>query len=31
MIFGGERLTLQATIGGMLVLLSMFIIVLKSS
>jgi len=31
MIFGGERLTLQASIGGMLVLLSMFIIVLKSS
>jgi len=31
MIFGGERLTLQATIGGMLVLLSMLIIVLKSS
>ena len=31
MIFGGERLTLQASIGGMLVMLSMFIIVLKSS
>jgi len=31
MIFGGERLTLQASIGGMLVVLSMFIIVLKSS
>ena len=31
MIFGGERLTLQATLGGILVLTAMFIIVLKES
>lgn len=30
-IFGGERLTLQATIGGALVLVSMLIIVIKES
>ena len=31
MIFGGERLTLQATLGGILVLTAMFMIVLKES
>ena len=31
MIFGGERLTLQATLGGILVLIAMFMIVLKES
>jgi drug/metabolite transporter (DMT)-like permease len=28
-IFGGERLTLQATLGGLMVLTAMFMIVLK--
>ena len=31
MIFGGERLTLQATLGGILVLTAMFMIVLKEN
>ena len=31
MIFGGERLTLQATLGGILVVTAMFMIVLKES
>jgi drug/metabolite transporter (DMT)-like permease len=28
-IFGGERLTLQATLGGLMVLTAMFLILLK--
>jgi drug/metabolite transporter (DMT)-like permease len=31
MIFGGERLTLQATLGGVMVLIAMFMIVLKEN
>jgi len=31
MIFGGERLTLQATLGGLMVLTAMFMIVLKEN
>jgi drug/metabolite transporter (DMT)-like permease len=31
MIFGGERLTLQATLGGLMVLIAMFIIVLTEN
>ena len=31
MIFGGERLTLQATLGGLMVLIAMFVIVLKEN
>jgi drug/metabolite transporter (DMT)-like permease len=31
MIFGGERLTLQATLGGVMVLVAMFMIVLKEN
>ena len=31
MIFGGERLTLQATLGGVMVLAAMFMIVLKEN
>jgi drug/metabolite transporter (DMT)-like permease len=31
MIFGGERLTLQATLGGVMVLTAMFMIVLKEN
>ena len=31
MIFGGERLTLQATLGGIMVLIAMFMIVLKEN
>lgn len=30
-IFGGERLTLQATLGGLMVLVAMFVIVLKEN
>jgi drug/metabolite transporter (DMT)-like permease len=30
-IFGGERLTLQAAIGGTLVVIAMYVIVIKES
>jgi drug/metabolite transporter (DMT)-like permease len=30
-IFGGEHLTLQATLGGLMVLIAMFVIVLKEN
>jgi drug/metabolite transporter (DMT)-like permease len=30
-IFGGELLTLQATLGGLMVLIAMFVIVLKEN